>query len=51
MQYKSMSLFVIVLLLLLIGLNAVLYVKLWELESAEHKYGSGIQYPDFTKLR
>lgn len=47
-QYKSMSLFVILLLLLLIGLNAFLYVKLWELESMEaHK----MQYPDFTKMR
>lgn len=47
-QYKSMSLFVIVLLLLLIGLNVFLYVKLWQLEQMEaHK----MQYPDFTKLR
>lgn len=47
-QYKSMSMFVIVLLLLLIGLNVFLYVKLWELEKLEaHKF----QYPDFTKLR
>lgn len=47
-QYKSMSLFVIVLLLLLIGLNAVLYMKLWELEKMEaHK----VQFPDFSKLR
>lgn len=47
-QYKSMSLFVIVLLLLLIGLNVFLYAKLWELEKMEaHK----IPYPDFTKLR
>lgn len=47
-QYKSMSMFVIILLLLLIGLNAFLYVKLWELEKMEaHKF----QYPDFSKLR
>lgn len=47
-QYKSMSLFVIILLLLLIALNAFLYVKLWELEKMEaHKF----QYPDFAKLR
>lgn len=47
-QYKSMSLFVIVLLLLLIGLNVFLYSKLWELEQMEaHK----MQYPDFTKMR
>lgn len=47
-QYKSMSLFVIVLLLLLIGLNVFLYMKLWELEQMEaHR----MQYPDFTKLR
>lgn len=49
-QYKSMSLFVIVLLLLLIGLNVFLYVKLWELEKLE-THGHRVQYPDFTKLR
>ena len=49
-QYKSMSLFVIVLLLLLIGLNVFLYVKLWELEKLE-THSRVVQYPDFTKLR